>query len=372
MKRWHLVGLVILVTALAAACGPRQTGPGDSSRGSEQSNWQQEWDKTLAAARGEGKVVALSTLGLAASDAVGKAFKEKYGLDMEFIAGASSEVLARVQKERAAGIYTPDLYLTGAASIILLKNAGFMDSIRPLIFLPEVKDPKLWWANEISFVDKDGVMLVYQTRAIAPFIANTDMVKPGTIKSYRDLLAPRWKGQIVVYDPTIGSVGAAAFQVVWEVMGEDYVRQLGRQELVVTRDGRQQVEWVARGKYPISNTVFSTIQAQFVKEGAPLAVVLPEEGTLTSASQGTIGFLKNAPHPNAAKVFVNWLLTKDAQILMSKLTGDPSRRLDVSNEWTDPAVRVPPGTKFKSSDTEEMIKSRQELQKIARDAWNIK
>lgn len=374
MKFWNLLGLLIILAALGAGCGQTGNAPSGSSNSApvDQSGWQKDWDNTLAAARTEGKLVAISTLGVQASDTMGKAFKDKYGIDMEFIAGASSEVYARVQKERNAGIYTPDLYLTGAASIILLKNAGYMDSIRPLIMLPEVKDPKVWLDNEINFVDPGGVMLVYQTRAIAPFLANSDLVKPGTIKSYKDLLDPKWKGQIVVYDPTIGSVGAAAFQVIWEVMGQDYVKALGKQDLVVTRDGRQQVEWIARGKYPISDTVFSTIQAQFVKEGAPLYVVLPQEGTLTSASQGTIGLLKNAPHPNAAKIFTNWLLTKDAQIVMSQLTGDPSRRLDVTNDWVDPAVRVLPGSKFKSSDTEAMLKARQELQNVAKDLWNIK
>lgn len=375
MKRLYLLALPVSLILFVAGClpGSQPPEPGAATpKKAEKPAWERDWETTLVTARSEGKLVALSTLGANANDAVAKAFKEKFGLNMEFVAGASGEVFARVQKERGAGIYTPDIYMSGGASIILLREAGYMDSVKPLIVLPEAKDPRVWFDGDLSFVDKEGFMLVYQTRAIAPFLVNADMVKPDEIKSYKDLLAPKWKGNIVVYDPTIGSVGAAFFQVVWEVMGPQYAAEFGKQDLVATRDGRQQVEWLARGKYPVSGTPFSTIQAQFVKEGAPIKVVLPAEGTMTSASQGVVGLVNRAPHPNAAKVFINWLLTKEAQTLMSQLTGDPSRRLDVSQDHVDPAVRVPAGSKFASSDTEEMIKKRQELQKLSRETWNIK
>ncbi len=335
-------------------------------------SWQQIWDRTLAAAKKEGTVVSLTTLGARANESVTKAFKEKFGINVEFISGASSQIFAKVQQERAAGVFVPDLYLSGGASIVLLRDAGYMEPVRPLIILPEALDSNAWYGGKLSYLDKDGVMAVFQMRAIAPFIVNSEVVKPDQIRSYRDLLTPRWKGRMVLYDPTIGSVGAAFLQVLWEIMGPQYVAEFGKQDLILTRDGRQQVEWVAKGKYDVTGTALSSVQAEFTKAGAPLRVVLPAEGTLTTASQGVVGILNRAPHPNAAKIFVNWLLTREAQILMSQATGDPSRRTDVSQEWVDPTVRVPPGSKFASSDTEEMIKKRVELQKVIKNLWDIK
>src|SRR3990167_8066118 len=79
---------------------------------------------------------------------------------------------------------------------------------------------------------------------------NTEHVNQDEVKSYYDLLNPKWKGKIVMSDPTINGTGGSAFAVLgFQLLNLDFFRQLSRQELMITRDERLMVDWVAKGKY---------------------------------------------------------------------------------------------------------------------------
>ncbi len=176
----------------------------------------------------------------------------------------------------------------------------------------------------------------------------------------------------MVMDPTIGSSGTAFFQLLWEFMGPDFTRDLARQNLAITPDARQQAEWLARGKYSLSGTISLAALAEMVNAGGHIKIVMPKEGTFVSTSTGAIAYMNKAPNPNATRVFVNWLLTRDSQELMSRIFGAPSRRTDIAYDWVDPALLIRPGGKYIDYDTDEMAKKRLELQKISRDVWNVK
>ncbi len=334
-------------------------------------NWKQAWERTLADAKKEGKLVVLNSFGGEGRNAIAKAFKKKYGIDMEFVTGRTGEIDTKMSTERRAGLYLEDVYMAGTGSLWSCRKLGFLAPLKPVIMLPEALDRKAWAGGQLNFADKDGLILNYQKRAVSAITVNGNIVKPGEIKSYKDLLAPKWKGKIVVMDPTKGSSGTIFFLVLWEIMGPDFTREFGKQDLAVTGDARQQAEWLARGKYPVSGTISSDIMTEFIKSGVPMKVILPAEGTVTAVAKGAVALIDKAPHPNAAKVLINWLLTREAQTLMSQINGDPSLRLDVSQEWVDPAVRIQQGMRYIDSDTEEMMEKRKELQKVSKEVWNI-
>ncbi len=374
MKRSHLLVLSILMALLVTACLPPSTPVQPTSTPSkpvEKALWQQDWEKTLAAAKNEGNIVVLTSFGGEGRDAIARAFKEKYGLGMEFVVGRSGEIATKVTAERRAGLYLEDTYLAGSSSLMEFRDADYLESLKPLLLLPEVLDPKVWLDGEPRFIDKEGLMLSHLVEAISGTLINTDLVKPDEIKSYRDLLNPKWKGKIVVMDPSMGSAGTAFFFLLWELMGPDFTRELAKQDLAITRDGRLQVEWIARGRYAISGTPSADIRNEFLKAGAPIKIIQPVEGTLSSSSKGVVALLKKAPHPNAAKVFVNWLLTKEGQTVLSQVSGQSSRRLDVSREGLDPATFILPGVKYVLDDTEEAVRKKMELQEVSREVWNI-
>lgn len=376
-KRAFAISIVLLLSLVITSCAPpvpptAAPPAATPAPGVAKPAWQQDWEKTLAAAKTEGKIVVLAEFGGAGLNTIAAAFKEKYGIEVEFMVGRAREVLPKLAAERRAGLYLGDIYLAGLSSLVVIKEPGFLDPVKPLLALPEVTDTKNWWNGEIFILDKEGLMLAYIIKAAAAVLINKDIVKPDEIKSYRDLLNPKWKGKITVMDPTIGAAGTFFFLILWEIMGPDFTREMAKQELAITGDARQQAEWLARGKYPVSGTISDAALNEFVKAGAPIKVVLPQEGTLITASTGAVSLINKAPHPNAAKVFVNWLLTKEGQTIMSEIFGAPSRRLDVPYEAWDPAFQIQPGFRYINSDNEEWIAKRLELQKISREVWNVK
>lgn len=334
--------------------------------------WQDDWDKTLAAAKLEGKVVAISAFGGEGATTLAKAFNTKYGLDIEFVIGRGPENFVKINNERRAGLYLEDVYLAGLNSIVLVKDGGFLDPLKPLLVLPEVVDSRAWLYGELPFQEKEGLILRYIGKAVAPVLINTDLVKSDEINSYADLLSPKYKGKIVVMDPTIGAAGTVFFLVLWKIMGPDFTREMAKQDLAITGDARQAAEWLARGKYPISGTISDAALTEMVKAGAPLKIVIPKEGTIITSSTGAVAYMNRAPHPNAAKVLVNWLLTREGQTLMSRIFGAPSRRVDISYDWVDPAALINPALKYVNQDDDEVIKLTLELQNVSRDVWNVK
>jgi ABC-type Fe3+ transport system substrate-binding protein len=174
---------------------------------------------------------------------------------------------------------------------------------------------------------------------------NTNQAKPDDFRSYKDLLDPRWKGRIVADDPRVSGPGNASFEFFYlhPELGPDFIRALARQELFIVRDRNQQVDLVGTGRYPIllggsDNTVEERIQA-----GAPIAIVEPprlREGSDVSPANGVVALFNNAPHPNAAKVYLHWLLSREGQIAYGREMGYPSARTDVVNDHL-PAWRMP-------------------------------
>ncbi|MBI4330108.1 MAG: extracellular solute-binding protein [Chloroflexi bacterium] len=378
MKKSCLLTLMVLITISTACSRPATSPEAGSTRAAApgavtRPAWEQDWEKTLAEGRSEGRVLLLSSFA-EARDTVGAAFKEKFGIEVEVVVGRDKEISAKVLNERRAGLYLPDIYLSGTSSIASFNELGpdFLVPMKPFLALPEVLDPKVWMDGGPKFVDPEGKVMSYLVGASAPMSINTDMVRTDEIKSYRDLLDRKWKGKIVVMDPSVGGAGTAFFFIVWELMGPDFVADLGNQDLAITTDARLQVEWLARGKYQISGAISSDVYTQFLQAGAPIRVIVPAEGTSITTGKGGVAILNRAPHPNAAKVLINWLLTKEGQTVMSRVANLSSRRVDVSTEWVEPYKLIVPGKQYIDGESAAALAKKAEMQKISKDVWNIK
>ena len=164
----------------------------------------------------------------------------------------------------------------------------------------------------------------------SPVYVNRDLVPESEIRTERDLLDPKWKGKIVIQDPR-GGAGLGFLATFLKVHGEQFVRDLLSQDLVVTGDNRQLAEWIVRGRYPVSIGLRSYDLLVFQQEGLGKNVrpVRTVEALPLSIGSGSIQALTQPPHPNATKVFSNWLMTQRTQQALSQATGDKSRRTDV-------------------------------------------
>lgn len=151
------------------------------------------------------------------------------------------EIAMKLQTERRAGLSLTDIVFTGSSTLVaVLKPEGYVEPMEPQVILPEVRDPKAWWAGRIPLVGYGYGVGVLKYSSV-PLSINTEKVKPEEIKSYRDLLNPKWKGRIVMDDPTVGGSGLKwASYILWtgKAGGEDFLRSLVRQEPVINRDRR--------------------------------------------------------------------------------------------------------------------------------------
>lgn len=333
--------------------------------------WQDEWNRTLKAARAEGRVLIISTGGSQLRTTLGQAFQDKYGVSVEVITARGAEVSARLAAERKAGIYLMDIYTGGSTTMLTdLKSIGALDSAKKVLLLPEVLDGKSWFWGELTFTDKDATILAFATAPSPPIAANSNLVKTGDIVSYIDLLQPKWKGKIIMNDPTRAGIGLKWFGVVSQyIMDMDFMRKLAEQEPLITSDQRLQVEWVASGKYPIAIAPLSGAFGEFKEAGAPIEIIVPKEGTYLTAATGNVGLINRAPHPNAARVFINWLLTKEGQTLWSKAELTQSTRIDVSTDFL-PAEKIrDPKVKYLWSEKEDFLLQQPDQAKTAREIF---
>jgi len=197
------------------------------------------------------------------------------------------------------------------------------------------------------------------------------LVKPEEIKSYKDLLNPRYKGKMVIDDPRNAGPGQATFTFFYlhPELGPDFIKALARQELAVFRDYRQELDGIAKGKFLILIGTSDIIAEERMKQGLPIAILDPRqlaEKSDVSPGSGAVGALNRPRHPNAARAYLNWLLSKEGQALFSRTLGYISARLDVPTDHSPWRVPIPGAIK---TYTQEAIDIKDNLLNLLREIF---
>ena len=302
-----------------------------------QQSWQTEWDKTVAAAKKEGTVV----VGLPPSSELRKelepAFKARFGFEMESFSATGPQIANRVVTEGKAGVRYFDAFIFGSCTGVPLIKSGMFDPVENYFILLEVKDAKNWWGGHIFMDNVSGTKLFYSfisTKSTEGYWHNTSLSKAEEFRSLDDLLNPKWKGKIGLSDPRVAGSGLSVWSYLWDLKGEEFLKKLVQQDLFVTQNLRQLAEALAKGKLAITLGIGLAQTEPFVKAGLPVKDLPdPIEGNPSSNGYGTLAVVKNPPHPNATKLFVNWLLSKEGQEIYSRVLLHGTRRLDVDTKW---------------------------------------
>ncbi|MGH7835176.1 MAG: extracellular solute-binding protein [Candidatus Binatia bacterium] len=341
-------------------------------------DWKERWGKTLADAKKEAKVVVFGPPGELIRQAFVEGFKKAYpDIQLEFSSARSGEQAVKLQAERDAGVYSVDVFVGGPTTAnFQLKPMGALDPIRPSLILPDVADLKNWRDNRLEFSDKESLYdLVFGIEVSPPVIYDSRQVKRDEVAQVHDLLNPKWKGKIVLNDPSVSGASVPLLRFIWVTLGPekatDYYRKLKEQTGAVDRDLRRQIEWVAQSKYPILVGPSPRTAGQLLKRGLKFEF-LPEFkdiGGMIGSSSATVMKLNKAPHPNAAAVFINWLLSTEGQTLWSRATDQLSLRMDVPKDHV-PAYLVPSSKgRYWKSYTEEAQTRTPEEEKILKELF---
>jgi iron(III) transport system substrate-binding protein len=289
-----------------------------------------EWQKVVQAAKKEGKVVLYTgALGSSSHKEIGLAFEKKYGIRFEVLEARASELRERIRTEQVAGRFIGDVNHTGSTTTSLMLKDG---NLQPLGPVPNAKNlAALFVADEYrvpSYVLRYGILI------------NTELVKPADEpESWKDLLDSRWKGKILSDDTRALGGGSVFFMVMYDTFGREFHEKLAAQEPVFTRDMRNAERRVAQGEYPLYSP--ELLGFYILLKGLPVKYIVPKEGSPYIRYDLTL--LKNAPHPNAARLFINYFLETESQVVLANEGIGPTVKGVI--ERANPALREMLGAK---------------------------
>jgi iron(III) transport system substrate-binding protein len=318
-----------------------------------------DWEKTLQAAKKEGQLVIY---GSDDYERLYAEFHKKYPeIKITGVFGRGADVAKRIMAERRAEKFLGDVYLNGMTTgYNVLFRAKAVEPIAPVLVLPEVIDSSKWWQGKHQYVDPENKYLFIfngETRIVVAY--NKNLVKADEVRSYWDILQPKWKGKIVALDPMSGGSGdALRFFYHSKLLGPEFLRKLLTElDVTMSADSRQMGDWMAAGKFAF--TIFSPISRMDLdvgkEQGLPVDWFQPEhlkEGAYITAGSGGVALMNRAPHPNAAKVAINWLLSREGQITYQRLfaqgeDGPDSMRIDIPKDKVPKRNRRPQGDESK-------------------------
>lgn len=330
-----------LITAMLASSALAQTA-----------DWQKAWDETLAAAKKEGKVVVVGSPDPVMRNEIIPAFTKRYGVPVEYLAtGNSGQTAGRIRTERESGIFSVDVFMSGLGTTVnVLYPEKMIDPLKPLLLLPEVTDGGNWKRGKPWFIDPGAqYILMLFSNVDSYFYVNTEYVKPDEIRAAKDLLSPKWVGKISTEDPSSSGTGANTAGHILRELGPEFTKKLYiGQKPGISRDRRQLTDWLARGIYPICLTCRTDDIRALLKEGFKIAEVfdLSDLKNRLNSSPFILSYANKAPHPNAARVFVNWLAGKEALQMYSRSYESPSLRTDLDESFLDAATIPRPGIAY--------------------------
>ena len=359
MKRATASLLIWFVCCASAAYGAAAESKQD---------WQSEWDKTLKGAKSEGKLSLYLYQGEGELGGVAQLFQKKYPeIIVTTVTGRGNLLGPRIMAERRAGKFLADAYIAGLTSTYeILYRGKILDPIRAALILPEVLDESKWWQGQHHYIDPENEYIFIFVGNVSQYISyHTKSVDPGEFRSYWDFLQPKWKGKILSRDPKISGsqrIGLRGFYYTPE-LGAEFVRRLyGEMDVTLTQEIRQATDWLANGKFAICFFCSEILKAK--SQGLPVdefpTARWKESRAITAGNVGSVALPSQAPHPHAARLFVNWLLSREGQIAFQRAANTPtnseeSMRFDIPKDMVPADVRRIDGVKYLLADRPEFM-----------------
>jgi ABC-type Fe3+ transport system substrate-binding protein len=280
------------------------------------------WEEIVKAAEKEGEVTVYATNSVGDLRVIWEGFRKRFPrvkLNAMPIS-TTAEIVTKVMAERRAGQFLADVVLGApGATYNSFYRGRVLDPLPPALVLPEVTDLSKWWKGKHRYVDQEGqYVFVYQSSLYGPPVYyNTKIISLESVRSVWDLLDQKWKGKIVALWPRANYVSTALlFMYHHPQVGPKFLERFygGEMDLTYFSDYRQGTDWLASGKYPLC---FLCRLRRAMEQGLPVAEVSPyhfKEAPGIGSNNGAIGLMNSAPHPNGARVFINWYLSREGQI----------------------------------------------------------
>ena len=328
---------------------------GDKSTAAEKAAWQTDWEKTIQAAKQEGQLQIYAALGPYHPQIFAEFQKDYPQIKVDVVHGNSSRVSPRLLAERRAGKYLADVYMGGPTSLYSFYQNKLFDPLAPLLVLPEVVDPSLWWEGRHFYIEPERKYIFVNEGSVSGFTIsyNTQAAKAAEFKSYMDLFNPKWKARIVSLDAREPGFGASELRYVYyhPDLGPEFIRRLfGEMNVVLSREPKQAIDWVATNKVALCTFCREEFADKAKAQGLPVDSLDPndlKEMPRLRGSASSMALMNKAPHSNGATVFINWFLSRRGQIVYQESHGDrDSLRVDIGKDKVPAAARRVAGRKY--------------------------
>lgn len=301
-----------------------------------------------AAAKSEGSVVWYSSTPIEQANKIIKLFEAKHGIKVELFRSGGSEILRRFLQEQQAGRILADvLTASDPEALADLAESGALIPFKPAD------------AQNIpaELQDKQGRYIAQRLNVVS-FYGRTDQVAPEAMpKSWSDLASSQFKGKLVMTDPSFTVLQLYVVGTLSKELGWDYYKKISANDAMIVKGGQQTFDAVRRGERAVAGGSDISYAMAGATAGFPVKVSYPSDGAFVIPAP--TGVVKGSPHPNAAKLLAEFMLSKEAQQVFPE-SGNYGARLDTPPPADSPSLRE---MKIKPIDYEHVKKNNRAIKK---------
>lgn len=281
----------------------------------------------MAAAKKEGTVTWYTSTPIKTAQKIADAFEKQTGIHVELFRSGGSAILRRFMQEHTSGLNAADVLTTSdPANSNKLAAQGVFVPFKPDNFdkVPAgSKDPNGDWVAQ-----RLNMMVIY---------VRTDQIPEADYpKTWTDATEPKYKGKLAMTDPSFTSLQLMVVSTLSRKLGWDYYKKLKANDIMIVQGNQQVLDTIKRGERPIALGALDSYAAAARKQGHKIHSIYPADGTFIIPSPTAV--IKGSPHPNAAKVFANFMLSDTAQKLFPA-DGGYSARVDIGPPADSPQLK---------------------------------